>query len=443
MKTLSQALARKTVDELKALATLLPQVARAGRKDELVAAILSHLGGEELRTLWDRLGEMQRLAVAQSLYTPDGLFDSQRFRARYGALPSFTVAADDKKRSFGSRNEPPTLLGLFLHKDDLQRSLPLELCERLRRFVPEPPAASLLVVEALPDSARDEPLTVRCTEREAIVDLPALLRLADQGKLRVSDKTSQPGTTTQRLLVDKLSGGDFYAPAAATAQREHEIGPIKAFAWPLLLQCAGLTQRSAGKSALSAAGRKALSAEPADVLRTVWQKWLKSGALDEFSRIDPIKGQKSKGRVMTAVAPRRAAIAEALRECPVDAWIAVDEFSRFMQAADLGFEVAHDPWKLYLGDPHHGSLGYEGSHAWPILQLRYLLCFLFEYAAVLGLVDVAFVDPRRAHQNFHALWGADDLAFLSRYDGLIYFRLTPLGAYCLGMSPSPSYTPRP
>ncbi|MCI4430016.1 MAG: hypothetical protein JHC40_12710 [Burkholderiales bacterium] len=434
MNTLSEALARKTVDELKALAALLPQVARAGRKDELIAAILSHLDGEALRSLWQRLDEMQQLAVAESLYTPGGLFDSQLFRAKYGALPRFSVAAGDDKRSFGRRYEPPTPLCLFLYRDALQQSLPLDLGERLRRFVPEPAAASLRLTESLPDRVDDEPLTVRCTEREAIVDLPLLLRLADQGKLQVSDKTSQPGTTTLRLLADKLSGGDFYGPAAAPLQCEHEIGPIKAFAWPLLLQSAGLTQRSANKSALSPAGRKALSAAPADVLRAVWQKWLKSTLLDEFSRVDMIKGQKSKGRVMTAVAPRRATIAVALQDCPVGAWIAVDEFSRFMQAADLGFEVAHDPWKLYLSEPEHGSLGYEGSHTWDILQLRYLLCVLFEYAAVLGVIDVAFVNPESARQNFRDLWGADELAFLSRYDGLVYFRLTSLGAYCLGLS---------
>jgi hypothetical protein len=437
MKTLIEALARNTVDELKALAALLPEVARAGRKDELMAAILSHLDGAALRSLWDRLDEMQRLAVAESLYTPGGLFDSQRFRAKYGALPRFRVAVGDSKRSYGSRHEPPTTLCLFLHKDAHQHCLPIALGERLRSFVPEPAAAKLPVVDLLPDSVSGQPLKVRCTEREAIVDLPVLLRLADQGKLQVSDKTSQPGTSTLRLLAERLSGGDFYGPAAAPVQREHDIGPIKAFAWPLLLQSAGLTHRIGNKPALSPAGRKALGTALADVLRAVWQKWLKSGLLDEFSRIDLIKGQRSKGRVMTAVAPRRAAVAEALQDVPVGAWVAVDDFSRFMQAADHGFEVAHDPWKLYLCEPQHGSLGYEGSHVWDILQLRYLLCFLFEYAAVLGIVDVAFVEPQCAHQNFRALWGADDMAFLSRYDGLVHFRLTPLGSYCLG--PSQTY----
>jgi hypothetical protein len=34
------------------------------------------------------------------------------------------------------------------------------------------------------------------------------------------------------------------------------------------------------------------------------------------------------------------------------------------------------------------------------------------------------------------MWGADDLVFLSRYDGLSDFRLTPLGAYVLGLDAS-------
>jgi hypothetical protein len=40
--------------------------------------------------------------------------------------------------------------------------------------------------------------------------------------------------------------------------------------------------------------------------------------------------------------------------------------------------------------------------------------------------------PAQARSDYGGLWGADDLSFLSRYDGLSAFRLTPLGAYLLG-----------
>lgn len=61
-------------------------------------------------------------------------------------------------------------------------------------------------------------------------------------------------------------------------------------------------------------------------------------------------------------------------------------------------------------------------------------CLLFEYAATLGLIDVGYVDPGVAWRDFGNLWGTDDLNFLSRYDGLIYLRLTAIGAYCLGVT---------
>jgi hypothetical protein len=226
-------------------------------------------------------------------------------------------------------------------------------------------------------------------------------------------------------------------------QRDQEIGPIKAFSWPLLLQAAGLVQRNGSRLALTPAGMKALTGSPAGVLCTVWKKWLKSSLFDEFSRIDVIKGQKSKSRVMTALPPRRAAISDMLDLCPVGAWISIDDFSRFMQATDHTFEITHNPWALYISDQEYGNLGHGGFHSWDILQLRYLLCFLFEYAATVGIIDVAYTEPYGARDDFGELWGTDELEFLSRYDALAYFRLTPLGAYCLGLTDDYTAVPTP
>jgi hypothetical protein len=438
MNTLNEVLPRLTVDQLKSLMRWLPDASPTGRKDLLVGAILRSLAGDGLRALWDRLDDIQRMAVAETAYALDGLFDGNRFRAKYGRLPDFTVKENGRRYSYYG---PPTALGLFLYHQDGCYSLPDDLRERLIAFVPEPEPVRLSTIETLPDEIGEDRLTVRYTERDAMVDLSVLLRLTDQGKIQVSDKTSLPGAATLRLLTESLAGGDFYADKPKQDQRGQEIGPIKAFSWPLILQAAGLAQRNGSKLALSTAGRKALASSQASVLGAIWNKWLKSSLFDEFSRVDVIKGQKSKGRVMTAVAPRRAAINEILRLCPVGAWIDVDDFSRFMQATGHTFDVSHNPWKLYISDQQYGSLGHDGYHSWEILQLRYLLCVLFEYAAALGIIDVAYIEPTEARNDFGDLWGTDDLEFLSRYDGLIYFRVTPLGAWCLGSVED--YTPAP
>ena len=97
------------------------------------------------------------------------------------------------------------------------------------------------------------------------------------------------------------------------------VGPIKAFAWPWLVQAARLAEPRGSKLALTKAGHVALGKPPAETLRPLWERWTKNTLLDEFNRIDDIKGQlRGKGRhAMTAASNRRPVIAEALAHCPV------------------------------------------------------------------------------------------------------------------------------
>lgn len=425
MFLLKDALASLTVAQLKERLALLPGVSPSGRKDDLVQTLLGRLTGQSLRTLWERMDDIEKMAVSESLYAPDLTYNAARFGAKYGRRP---------KTDRSSGGTLPSFLTLILYGLDGAYRIPDDMAESLETFVPPPPATRLETVDSLPENWSEEALVQRACERDALMDLSVMLRLVDQGRIKVSEKTSIAGTAALNFLTGQVAGGDFYHWMPKENKWDQEIGPIKAFAWPLLLQAGGLAQKNGIKLALTPAGLKALKMPPADALRGLWRKWLKSTLLDEFSRMDDIKGQKSAGKHMTAVAPRRAAIAGALQDCPVGSWIEVDRFSQYMVASGQTFSVTYDPWKLYLSDPNYGSLGYDGSNGWNILQFRYLLCFLFEYAATLGVVDIAYVPPESAREDFHGMWGADDMAYLSRYDGLTHFRLTPLGAYCLGLS---------
>ena len=274
------------------------------------------------------------------------------------------------------------------------------------------------------------PLAVRETERAAPHDLEAVLRLVESGKLSVSDRTRRPSAAATRIVAQALQVGEPYPDDSG-------IGPMSSFAWPILIQAAGLAELRGSRLALTNAGSKSLILPAADVLRKIWDRWLATRLLDELSRIDVIKGQTGKGkRGLTAVANRRQAVSDALAECPAGRWVATDELFRHMRAVGRRFEVTRDPWRLYIGDPEYGSLGYDGYGGWNILQARYALCLLFEYAATLGIVDVGYVPPAGARADFHDMWGTDDLEYLSRYDGLTFIRLTPLGAYILGSAQS-------
>lgn len=430
LTALKDAITRSTVSELKDLLTYIPLTHTEGLKGELVERITVAMLGESLEAIWASLDDLQRNAVAEAVYHPQGEYSSQRVQAKYAKAPAFVT---DKGKSHGY-GQKSTAFALFIHYDSDSKDyfVPRDLQHRLLTFVPRPLPVQLPSADVL---EHFDDLVTRLTEREALQDLPVLLRTLEHSRISVSDKTAMPSAVAVRLIGEHLTGGDFYPVVEKVDKWDQQLGPIKALAWPLLLQAGGLAAPVGGRLSLSPAGLKALSKPPAQVLRGLWQKWLKTTILDEFSRIDLIKGQNSKGRVMSALAPRRAAIHAALTECPAGRWVGVDDFSTYMRAASHDFVVAHDPWPLYLFDRDHGSLGYDGSNGWNILQDRYIFALLFEYAATLGIIDVAYFDPKDyREEDYSDMWGADDLDYLSRYDGLSHFRITPLGAYVLGLT---------
>ncbi|WP_214368697.1 helicase-associated domain-containing protein [Pseudonocardia sp. H11422] len=278
-----------------------------------------------------------------------------------------------------------------------------------------------------PDSATS---AVRHTEPEALTNVATVLQFCAAGKLRCSERTRRPSAATVRTITESLATGDFYPDDA-----------IAAFAWPLLLQAGGLARLDGPRLGLTPKGRAALSRPAHEVIRGLWERWPRHAPIDEFSRVEEIKGQRASA-ALSAAGPRRQAVAAALALCPPGEWIGVDELFGRMRRADVSPTIARTErglWKLYLSDPEYGSLGYDGHHDWPILEGRYTLAVLFEYAATLGLLDVEYVAPAHARDDFRHMWGADWIDALSRYDGLLAIRLTALGQYAAGQVSS--YTP--
>ena len=266
---------------------------------------------------------------------------------------------------------------------------------------------------------------VRLTEQEALVNLRAVLELCAAGQVKCSATTSRPSAATIRTIDAHLTHGDFYADE-----------PIAAFAWPLLVQAGGLAKLDGTRLHLTPKGHAALGKPLAEVIRQVWQRWLTHAVIDEFSRIEQIKGQRA-ANVLTAAKPRRQLVATALATCPLGEWIDVDTLFTTMRRGNMSPIIARTDralWKLYLEDPQYGSLGYDGFHDWELLEGRYTLAVVFEYAGTLGLVDLDYVHPDGARDDFRDNWGGDDLDALSRYDGLRAIRLTALGANVLGLT---------
>jgi hypothetical protein len=445
-RTAEQAFERLTIEHLRPLAALLGSDPPK-KKGELVAVVSRAMTDPaRVRAHYDQLEPLAQHAVREAAHDPGGRYSRTRFVARHGREPDWYVPSEKSLSYWSDRRRAPTPLVLFFPYYEF---LPADVRAILLRFVPqpdpftirtypEPPAEHTLVRPKWAEKRADEtvPVRVRETAREAEADLPAVLRLIDAGKVRVTDKKRVPTEASCKAVAGVLTGGDFYTPDDEDDYDSDPAGDlaIKAFAWPMLVQAAGLAEKRGDSLKLTPAGRAALSKEAPAVLDKVWAAWQKTQLLDEFARVEVVKGQ---GRAnLSAVTSRRKAVLAVLKDCPPGEWLAVDDFWRLMRGTGRGFSLVgeRDAWELYLFEQEYGSLGYEDEHAWEQLQGRFTLAFLFEYAATAGLLDVAYVPPQDARGDFWDRWGADDLSCFSRYDGLLYVRINPLGAWLLGQA---------
>jgi len=274
-----------------------------------------------------------------------------------------------------------------------------------------------------PRTAGVGPVLVRWTAPDALSNLVAVLELAADGRVRCNATGRQPSAATVKLIEDALVAGDFYDSGE----------PIAAFAWPRLIQVGGLARLSGTQLELSPRGCATLASPSYEALAALWARWLVAVSTDEMARIEAVKGQRKPG-TLTAAVTRRAAVAAALARLEPGVWTGVGKLLAILRAQRPPLVAARSLralWRLYVLDSYYGSLGKAGPRAWDLVEGRYALCVLFEYAATVGLVDVAYTDPRGARDDYRALWGADQLSCLSRYDGLAAVRVNDLGAAVL------------
>lgn len=291
-------------------------------KGGLIDTLKRAYAGDGLRGMWDTLSELEQ--AAEAVYHSDHGFHGGKLAAKYGACPSFYDAPEHERSWYSSNPKYATRMHLFFFstKETHNVYIPSDLADTLRSFVSQPEEAKPLGRDSPPG---EQGLVVRNTEAEALAEVMALLRLAEAGNLRVSDKTAMPSAAGVRKILDCLPMGDFYPPEVAflpgKKSWEQEIGAIKPVAWSRLLVNAGYVDVSGTKSKLTRKGMKALSESPHNILKDLWVKWVENKRYDEFNRVEAIKGQNAKGRPMTEKTGRRAVIESSLRDCPVGKWV--------------------------------------------------------------------------------------------------------------------------
>lgn len=414
-----------------------PQVERSGNKQELLDRF-SQVFDQDLKKTWALLSPLEQLAVAEAIYNNAGIISVAYMKVKYN---QDLVLDKDKAPK----------IRLFLLKDF---PIPDDLIQRLKTFVPTPKKGAPLVLEKRParhhldrangDQAGPHESLCRFNGQQMILyDLLSVLSTIKNEPLKIN-VSGVPSVTVSQKINKMLSASDFFSDGQLIAGAKAK--PVRGFAWLVLLKTAALIDYKDDIIKLTKAGEGLFRKSPdVKTIKMIYDAFLSTPFFEEALRIDTMAHTKKRGEwhpggyfgtEFTRPADRRKTVIDTLVSGMKDSqdfandgswngpWIRMTEFLRYLHVEKPRFRVAE-----YLGEMTLGKrekLVSRASDRWDCLEGSYVRCLFMEYLAVLGLLEISYGAP--------VLPGKSAADFLSTYDGLYAFRLTELGAYCLGLT---------
>ncbi len=405
------------------------------RKAQFGAAMEAYLR-DNLAGFIARLSEAEKNLLAESAHE-GRLIGAREFAAKFGVPYPMPKGSYDY-------NEPVSLLHAVIcvprFRFDDEPHVARELTEPLRRLLPKPAAPQVRTLEAVPGFWQSRPIHVHEGERVVPGELGRVLRLIQGGKIHIADSSRRPTDAATRLMGEALLVPDFaLEPPAGEIDQWTELGgPVRAHAWGVLVQQCGWAKPYAGALKLTTAGQAMLRGFSAEAFRAGVMAFLGDGEFDEMHRIPHIRGQSGKARRwISDPLVRKDGLHDALGALPVGAWVTYDEALRIIEASGANWDVLkEDAGVLYFSELRYGVIYDQDA-----LNSQFLRALFMESFATLGWLDIGYVYPHSLWPDFSGAWGIDEMSFCGRYDGLLYVRLNPLGAYALGYADSYEFRP--
>lgn len=429
------------VDALKSIARKVGLPKTISRKTELVAALNQFMNSNPAGFL-DRLDSTERDFLAEAVYN-DNRVNLSVFSAKY----------DVDSPNLSPWNKDCSLINLVIAHEynSPEATVPQTIADMLRPLLKKPVAPKPVTCLQLPEKLElneentydvpsgVRPIQIYSGERTALFELKRVLQLVQGSKVRIQPKSGRPTPATERAIAASLVVPDFNLelPEEDSDQDALECGSVRAHAWGVLVQQCGWCKASGETLTLTKQGQKFLQDPSPASFREGVQQLVRDNKFDELQRVNHIRGQTGKARRwMSHPSERRGAIFDSLAEWPANEWLAFDEAYRFVNACGHLYSVTEEPMSLYMCDQQYGYLD-DGDG----IDRQYLRVLLFESLATLGIVDVAYTYPHYLWPELGGNWGAEDMDYCGRYDGLLYVRLNALGQYVLGVAND--YTPPP
>lgn len=397
------------------------------RRDEAIFYLIENLSNKNaLRKIWPKLDTLTQQALSLTVHATGGQYQPDTMRLRYGRVPP------SPQRYWSGYK--PTPLDLFL--DENQKILS-EMLPLLRVVAPKPEPWKIPVQPEPP--ARYEAIGFERSPAPVIPlqDLTAVLALIGQGRIHINDRIT-PTFDSIQLVLENLAAGDFFQPAPGQDLSE-TIRPYGLVRFAYSSGFATLGARSGQNITLKLTplGWEWLASPSADLLLDALERWTKSDDYDEIDRLPHLRNTKKRDIERTPPGKRRDRILEALSWCPHKEWISIADFFTAIKLWQFDFEIDLDGSLDAIDDSTGRKLKIEALRdPWRAKQGAYVLVILMEVLGSIGALELAYTEPQHAPPLLETPtenWQRPVHPY-SRYDGLTYFRINPLGAYLFGQT---------
>lgn len=322
----------------------------------------------------------------------------------------------EKKETFGSSVEVKsefyffTVEGFFRYNtlnDSIHLSLHPELKKILFNFYPKPPHYNFIPLDDIPGSL------FQFSATEAIMnELPRLISYYLQNNIKYSN-SGRPIETTLSKMQKHCLIEEFYGPTT------HPLDKTRT------MLIAGMFYNYKAEN---------INADSSDVLKDLFTKNYPKLPTSQFI-LQQLKGW---GYLNSSAYYKDAEskVQAVFKGLPVNKWVSAINLLELVESRLLSIYPLH-PYGVnnYLyyneeAETIQGSytrkIALDSEDYLPLIAQPFLKGSVFLYAAF-GLIDIAYekVDTTEFAETFY-----------SGYDGLVYFRLTTLGAYVLGLTPN-------
>ncbi|NOZ48753.1 MAG: hypothetical protein GXP37_01740 [Chloroflexi bacterium] len=417
--------------DIGALRTLLEFVEHANplslRRDEAIFYLIENLSNKNsLRKLWPKLDPLTQQALSLTVHATGGQYHPDTMLLRYGRVPP----APQRYWS----GYKPTPLDLFLDEDQTILS---EVYPLMRVVAPKPEPWKIPVQPEPP--ARYESIGFERSPDPVIPlqDLTTVLALIGQGRIEVNEHIS-PTFDSIQLVRENLATGDFFELTSGQDLSE-TIRPhgLVRFAYSSGFASPGARSGQNTTLKLTPLGWEWLAGPSSDLLLDALEHWSKSNDYDEIDRLTHLRNIQKRDIELTQPGQRRDHILEALSWCPHNEWISMADFFTAIKLWQFDFEIDTDGSLDAIDDSSGRKLKIDALRdPWRAKQGAYVLIILMELLGSIGALELAYTEPQHAPPLLETPtenWQRPAQPY-SRYDGLTYFRINPLGAYLFGQT---------